>query len=310
LSGRWLMFGQRYNKPIYLSFKVRDRRAYSNTAPSSIGSEVGLLWGTADGFNDSGFQVPDFFVDQKLLDSKMSVRYGQFSIDKFVDKHSLRSSKRFFLNQAFSDNPTVNFPSFGAGANIDWQIHDKFGFFAGISNVQGTDADKEVDLELSSTALFMALQGIYSFTGIGGRDARAQFMGWNDEDNREEDYRDGKGISLTIEHEGASKDEVYIFRLAGSDGDSTGTDTIIFLGFGKKIFNFDHLGMGIGAGRSSTTSEWQSVAEVYYRWQVTKELLITPDLQIITGTREGATNKEAGSNKLGFAIGIRAGLVF
>jgi carbohydrate-selective porin OprB len=43
--------------------------------------------------------------------------------------------------------------------------------------------------------------------------------------------------------------------------------------------------------------------ELYYQWQITKELLITPDFQLVTGLRDG-------EDDLGFVIGLRAGVVF
>ncbi len=304
LRGRWLMFGEKFNKPAYLSFRLRNRHAYTDRPPSKIGSEAGLLWSTADGFTDAGFQVPDFYVDQELLKGDLILRYGQFSIDKFVDKHSLRNSKRYFLNQAFAKNPAVNFPSYGAGAVGSLKIGDRWGFVSGISNIQGTDQLKgEIDLSLTSTALFITLQSSYSFNGFGAKSAQIQVMGWYSDKNREDDIRDGGGVSVTLEHKGMREGENYVFRFASSDGKATRTKRILFLGYGREIKDFDHFGIGLAAGQSSAASKWQGVMELYYQWQITKELLITPDFQLVTGIGEEG-------NDLGFVMGLRAGVVF
>ncbi|MBW2682164.1 MAG: carbohydrate porin [Deltaproteobacteria bacterium] len=304
LRGRWLMFGEKFNKPAYLSFRLRNRQAYTDIPPSKIGAEAGLLWGTADGFTDAGFQVPDFYVDQEFLHGDLILRYGQFSIDKFVDKHSLRNSKRYFLNQAFAKNPAVNFPSYGAGAVGSLKIGDRWGFVSGISNIQGTDQLKgEIDLSLTSTALFMTLQSSYSFDGFAGKSTQIKAMGWSSDQNREDDVRDGAGVSVTLEHRGLREGENYVFRFASSDGKATGTKNILFLGYGREINDFDHFGIGLAAGQSTASSKWQGVMELYYRWQITKELLITPDFQLITGIGEE-------ENDLGFVLGLRAGVVF
>ena len=304
LRGRWLMFGEKFNKPAYLSFRLRNRHAYTDLPPSKIGSEAGLLWGTADGFTDAGFQIPDFYVDQELLHGNLILRYGQFSIDKFVDKHSLRNSKRYFLNQAFAKNPTVNFPNYGAGAVGTIKISDRWDFVAGCSNIQGTDQLKgEIDLSLTSTALFMTLQSSYSFNGFGGKSTQIKAMGWYSDKNREDDVRDGEGVSVTLEHRGLREGESYVFRFASSDGKSTRTKRILFLGYGREINDFDHFGIGLATGQSAASSKWQGVMELYYQWQITKELLITPDFQLITGIGEEG-------NDLGFVMGLRAGVVF
>ncbi len=305
LSGRWLIMGERFNKPIYLSFRVRDRRAYSEYAPSDIQGQTDLLWGTVDGFNDSGFQIPDLYLDQRLFDDRLSLRYGQFSIDSFVDKHSLRGAKRFFLNQAFSSNPTVNFPSYGAGFATHWKPNDRWELTGGISNIQGIEGDAQIDFSLDSTALFGAIQAGYSFTGMDGKDARLQLMGWASDENDVDEYLGGRGYSATLEHEGREENEVYVFRIAQSYGDPTDTDMLLFAGHGKQIRGFDSFGFGVGAGRSSATQIWQSVVETYYRWQVTKELVISPDLQIIFGSDN--STKES---KVRVAGGIRLGIAF
>ena len=183
LSGRWLLAGHRFNKPIYLAFRLRDRRAYSEYAPSDIQGQTDLLWGTVDGFNNSGFQVPDLYFDQRLFDDKLSLRYGQFSIDSFVDKHTMRGAKRYFLNQAFSSDPTVNFPSYGAGFAANWKPNERWEFTAGISNIQGVEGDVQVDFSLDSNALFGAVQAAYSFTGLDGKAGRLQLMGWGGDEN-------------------------------------------------------------------------------------------------------------------------------
>ena len=305
LAGRWLIAGQKYNKPFYLAFRVRDRRAYSEFAPSDIQSQTDLLWGTVDGFNNSGFQIPDLHFDQRLFEDKLSLRYGQFSIDSFVDKHAMRGAKRYFLNQAFSSNPTVNFPSYGAGFATNWKPNDRWELTAGISNIQGVEGDAQVDFSLNSDALFGTVQAAYNLTGLDGKGARLQLMGWGGDENNVDDYRGGQGYSVTFEHEGREENEIWVLRLAQSFEDPTDTDMLLFIGHGKQIRGFDSLGVGVGAGRSAEKQIWQSVFESYYRWQVTKELVITPDLQIIFGS--DPTTKES---KVRTVAGIRLGIVF
>lgn len=305
LSGRWLLAGHRFNKPIYLAFRLRDRRAYSEYAPSDIQGQTDLLWGTVDGFNNSGFQVPDLYFDQRLFDDKLSLRYGQFSIDSFVDKHTMRGAKRYFLNQAFSSDPTVNFPSYGAGFAANWKPNERWEFTAGISNIQGVEGDVQVDFSLDSNALFGAVQAAYSFTGLDGKAGRLQLMGWGGDENDVDEYRGGTGYTATLEHEGKEENEIYVLRVARSFEEPTDTDLLFFVGHGKQIRGFDSLGVGVGAGRSSATQIWQSVFETYYRWQVTKELVITPDLQVIFGS-----DPSTEEFKVRVVGGIRLGIIF
>lgn len=136
-SGRRLFFGKKYLKPVYLSFRMRYRHAYGSSTPSQISSREGMLWKTVDGFTDAGFQIPDFYVSQELADKRLMLHYGQFSINEFFDKHKLRSAKRYFLNQAFSANPAIFFPSHGAGFVVQWKDSRNWDLSIGGSNMKG-----------------------------------------------------------------------------------------------------------------------------------------------------------------------------
>lgn len=303
LNGKWLLFGNKYNKPFFLSFRMRDRHSFTDKTPADFRSEAGLLWGTVDGFNDSGAQIPSFYFSQVLLDEKLQLHYGQFSIDSFFDSHSMRSAKRFFLNQAFSTNPTVNFPSYGAGFIAQWQANDRWYFTVGGSNIQEIEEGKEVDLSLTSEALFESFQASYIFQGVGGKNGKLQIMGWNSDANGEE-LTAGNGLSITLEHGGANKGENYILKYATADGDSTFTETLFFLAYGKEIKTYNHLGIGAGVGKSADTSVWQTVFEMYYKIQLAKELILTPDFQVIIG--DGIDNE----NNIRMVAGLRLGLTF
>ncbi|MFK7848673.1 MAG: carbohydrate porin [Rhodothermales bacterium] len=304
-SARWLLFGQKYNRPFYLSFRLRDRHAYSDHAPSEISSATGLLWKTVDGFSDAGLQVPNFYFSQELADARLTLRYGQYSIDYFFDKHDLRSAKRYFLNYAFSNNPAVAFPGFGAGIIAQWKDAGNWDITIGASNIQGTDPTKKVNLTLDSSALFYSVQGGYGFKGIANQNARVQLMGWETRSNGEERLSEGRGVSLVLEQKGISERDHFVARYAFSDGDATDVDQLLMLGWGREIKKHDHLGIGLGLGRSALdSSTWQGVGEIYYRWQATKELMITPDLQIILG--EGLGD----GSSFQVVAGVRAGITF
>ena len=304
-SGRWLMFGHKYNRPVYLSFRLRHRHAYGDLAPSELSSYTGLIWKTVDGFTDAGFQIPNLYVSQELADGRLTLRYGQFSIDNFFDNHKLRSAKQYFLNQAFSGDPSIAFPSYGTGFTVQWQDTGNWDLGIGGSNIQGTDQAEVINFSLTSSALFYTGQGGYNFEGFGKRDARVQLLGWQSKSNDEDELSDGTGVSLTLEQEGGTSGERFVARYAFSDGDAAPVDQLFMLGWGREIRKYDHLGLGFGLGRSAEDSTiWQGIAEIYYRWQVTKELMVTPDLQIIAG--EGLE----GGDAIQIVAGLRAGISF
>jgi len=304
LSGRWQLLGSKQDRPFSISFRIRNRHKYSGHTPAEFSSEAGLLWSTVDGFNDAGFQIPNLFFAQELVDHKLILRYGQYSIDSFIDSHALRGAKRFFLNQLFSNNPTVAFPSYGAGFIAQWRGDNGWSLTGGGSNMQETEQGRAVDLNIDSSALFGSLQASYAYKGIANKPARVQFMGWNNSASSKNELDSGIGYSFTFEHAGRQKDDQLVFRYAQSDGDATSTDQLFFIAFGKTIKTYNQLGVGIGAGRSADSKNWQSVIEVYCRIQLAKELMITPDFQMIFG------ESDSNDSKVRFAGGVRMGLTF
>ncbi|MEN8200471.1 MAG: carbohydrate porin [Thermodesulfobacteriota bacterium] len=306
-TGNWLILGEEKDYPLLLAFRIRNRHSYRTTAPSEIAGKTGLLWRTVDGFTNKGFEIPDFHFHQELFKGDLTLRYGQFSIDSYFDNHKMRSGKRYFLNQAFSDNPAVGFPSYGAGVTTQWRIDNVWDLSAGISNIQQSENPDKISMGFTSTANFITAQAGYNFSGFSKHDARAQLMLWGSNNSGEDELDKGQGASLTLEHAGAKSGERYIFRLAIADGNANVVDRFCAIGWGRAIRKFDHFGMGLGIGRSIDDKDiWQGVAEVYYFWQVTKELVITPDIQLISGKKNDVGNEDF------FQVvgGIRAGFNF
>ena len=81
-------------------------------------SEIGALWGLVDGYCDSGFEIPDFYLRHVFERPVIELRYGQMTIDSQFGGHQYSSSKKMFFNQAFSSDPAVAFPRFGAGFTL------------------------------------------------------------------------------------------------------------------------------------------------------------------------------------------------
>ena len=304
-QARWLLFGSHYHRPVYLALGLRNRHAYTDTAPGRLTADTGLLWKTADGFSNAGFQVPELYVSQERANSRLTLRYGQFSINNFFDSNSLRSGKRAFLNQIFSANPAVGFPDYGAGGTLQWKDEDNWDLSAGISNIQEKDQRRDVNLSFSSRALFAVLQGGYTFKDDQGRETRVQAMVWDSEDNGEDEPTTGAGFSLTVERAGKRSGERYLLRLAAAEGEATLVDRLLVLAWGRSVGRYNYLGIGAGLGRSARDrGMYQGVGEIFFRWQLTKELIVSPDLQLILG------HDLDNSRDLVVVTGLRCSLTF
>ncbi|MEM1083583.1 MAG: carbohydrate porin [Verrucomicrobiota bacterium] len=286
LSGTWEILGDTLERPPNLVFRMRHRHRLGALAASEVANASGgLAWNIIDGFSNSGFEIPDLHLMQEFSRADLEFRYGQMTIDSHFDRHGLRSSKRAFLNRAFSSNPAVAFPRFGAGGILQWKPEGRsFDLTIGASTVQGTQNDEQVDFELGSGDLFSAIQFGRDFE-LHGRPARAQVLIWHSDSVEDQRTPEGSGISATFEYWMDSTRSRLFTRVAWADGDAADADRLISTGFAVERREADLLGLAFGVGRESGGGDdWQAVIETFYRWQVGPTFQVTPEMQLIFGS--------------------------
>ena len=285
VNGMWLLTGKKWDRPLNLNFRFRDRFAIGGRSASEVaGATGGVIWNLIDGFSNAGFEVPDFHFVQHLPRIGMVIRYGQMTIDSQFDGNGLQSSKQAFFNRAFSSNPAVAFPRFGAGAVATWTPENSgFDFTLGATNVQGTQNGEQVDFKFASSDFFTAAQVGRDFN-LWNRPARAQFMVWHSDGVDSDQTPAGSGASLTFERWIASSGNRVFVRGAWADGEATDADRLVSAGIALERRENDLFGVAAGFGRgSSGNHEWQMVIESFYRWQIGPMIQISPEAQIVFG---------------------------
>lgn len=300
MNVRWQINSDTSKAPLSLNLRARHRHAYGDLAASELKSETGTLWGHVDGFTDAGFQIPEIYLEDTFFDQRLTLRYGQMTIDDLLDGHQLRSAKRSFMNQAFASSPAVGFPGSDIGLATRWQSRHGWDITLAASNLAGSNLRESADWKLDGGALFEAAQLGYDFKGPRGRPSRAQLLAWRSDASSELDLQPGRGLSLTLEHDWSAQTRSF-FRYAWSDGEAAVTTHFAALGIARDFRKTDRLGLSVAGGQSSRTQDaWESVVEIFYRRQIGKSLLITPDVQFVAGSDAGAL----------VIAGIRVGLTF
>lgn len=304
LNLRWQVNAQASRSPLTLNVRVRHRHAYRDLAPSQLRAETDALWGHVDGFTDAGFQIPEFFLEDKFFDQRLTLRYGQMTIDDLLDGHQLRSAKRSFMNQAFSSSPGVGFPGSDLGLVIQWESPAGWDLTIGASHLDSTNLNESAEWRFRGGALFKAVQLGHNFNGWKGRQARVQLLGWASDALTEFDISPGRGLSLTFEHQLRGRAQGFV-RYAWSEGEAAVTSHFAAAGLAFDLRRSDRIGLSIAAGRGSQDSKArQGVIELFYRRSIGKSLLVTPDLQFVAGDGIGAPG--------GWLIigGLRFGMTF
>lgn len=305
LSLRWKLDPfDRVSAPV-IAARVRNRHDIGGSTPAGLRSETGALWGYVDGFNDTGTEVPELYLEQRLFEKKLLFRIGQMAIDDLLDDHRLRSPKRSFMNQAFSSSPAVGFPGSGLGLVTRWKTDGGWDLTLAASNIESTNLNDEANWRFSSEAMFQGLQIGRTFQGLADRPARVQLMGWNADALESYHVPAGRGASVTVEQRWSDQQTTYL-RYGWADGDAAPTDQLIAAGWSKASGDkgANRVGVGLAAGRSSIdSSRWQGVLEMFYRHQL-GPLHVTPDLQLSVG--DGLGGKEDWL----LLFGLRVGMTF
>lgn len=283
VQGVWVIGKRWTDNPLELRFRARHRHAYGGTAASELGPEIGALWGVVDGFSDSGFEVPDFFFRHMFPRTGIELRYGQMTIDSQFGGHQLASSKKYFLNQAFSSHPAIAFPRFGAGLTLAKKFDNGLSIGVGSTTVQGTQHGEQVDLKFGSGDLFEVLQFSYDYQCADGLPRRISLLGWHSDEVEDATQPEGEGVQLIYEQELGN--ELHAFASLGwSEGGAAPLDWYLGGGLGRPWRDDDYVGIATGIGRGSDPEKSvQSVVEAFYRWKPGKGLTITPDLQLLVG---------------------------
>lgn len=303
-QGAWAPGHHWTDNPTQLRFRMRYRHAIGDTPASGLGNQIGTLWGVVDGFSDAGFEVPDFYLQHHFERPGILVRYGQLTIDNQFDAHQLRGSKQSFLNQAFSSNPAVAFPRFGAGLTLRKEWDSGIDLTLGGSSVQGTQTGTQVDFNFGSGDLFEAIQLGYDFKR-GGLPVRIQVLGWHSDAVEDAMLDSGHGLAATYEQQ-LREDGLQMFaRFAWASGGATPVELFAAAGLGRPCGENDFMGVAVGAGRASGASnDLQGVIEAFYRWQPRRGIRVSPDVQVLFG------NGFNDSPGLRVVAGLRAEIAF
>ncbi|MFC7339425.1 hypothetical protein ACFQY0_19690 [Haloferula chungangensis] len=293
-------FTLRLSKPILLpvvdetlSFhaRVRYRSAIGPTAPSALGSEIGAAWGVVDGFNDAGFEVPDFYFSQLIPSKNIEIRYGQMVIDSQFDGQGVGGAKETFQNRAFSAHPAAAFPRLGAGLTIAWDPENAWDFAFGVTTVQGTASSEQVDFTFNSSDLFTVAQVGYEFRPKSEGLQRLQMAVWHSDAVETDDPNNvlgsGQGTSITYEYSLTppdSENEITGFtRLAWASGSATDASFLLVSGAITDICPRNHIGLGAGIGRGEANKNWQGVIEAFYRYKFQKHGEVSLNAQLLAG---------------------------
>jgi len=310
--GTWDLVGRGTKNTGAFIWKAEHRHAYIDVAPSGFGFNLGYIGLIEPPFSDQGLRLTNLYWRQRLAGGRVTLLGGYVDATDYLDVYALASPWTGFLNFAFSTGTTtLAVPEVGFGLAAGAMLSDSVFLIGGIADLNSDPTDpwqtvdsffteheyfKHVEIGWTPSQDQIYLDNVHlTLWHADEREKAAQPSGW------------GANVSWTTYLAGTW----LPFVRAGyaEDGGSL-TQKSVSVGFGYQPNPGKNLlGLGLNWGQPNEDT-WgpglrdQYTAELFYRWQISKAIAVTPDLQYI---RNPALDPDANSIWV-FGLRVRGAL--
>jgi porin len=289
LQGEWALFGRDTGHPGSIIFRIENRsKIGSGIPPASLRSEIGSA-ATDPVFAYSDNFGTDFSVlawQQLFANKRAGLAVGLLDFSAYLDAMYYQTLSRGFLNRSFILAPTLATTGVGAlGAVGKGMIGENFWIGGGFYDANARSGDPSIDTWDSGELLKHVELGWTPGFSRRATD-RVQLAWWR------KDRLEGKGTpsgsGWLLSWSWKFEDRWVPFVRAGwSDGGGGAlAERSISGGFSWRMAFQDWLTVGVGLNKPSEETHGselgtEKVLEASYLWQLTANMSLTPDLQLI-----------------------------
>ena len=310
--GAWNLLGRGTKNTGALIWKVEHRHAYTDVAPSGFSFEIGNIGLIEPPFSDQGGRLTNLYWRQRLADGRVTLTGGFVDATDYVDVYALASPWTGFLNFAFSTGTTtLAVPTEGFGLAAGAMLTDSIFIIGGLADLNSDPTEP-----WRTFGTFFTDQEYFKHIEIGWTPSQDRIYLdnlhltlWHADEREDPAQPSGWGVNLSWTRYLANKWLPFVRAGWADDGGSL-MQKSISVGFGyQRNPGQNLLGFGLNWGEPNEDT-WgpglrdQYTAELFYRWQLTKGLAITPDLQYLVNP---ALDPEANSIWV-FGIRVRGAL--
>ena len=312
--GAWTATGKGTPDTGSLVFKVENRHRFlSDIAPSSLAQEIGYSGLTAITFSDAGSILTNLYWRQSFKSNKFAFVAGVVDATDYVATYALVNPWTDFSNYVFSTNPTIAVPNQGLGAAVRFNLSENYYFTAGVADANGdpTDPMNSFDTFFGDREYFKHIELGWAGSWEKRFTDNLHLTAWHVDENKDAGLSSGHGMAFSISR---SKNERWLpfLRLGYSDGGGgVFYERLLSTGFGyhPASRSDDILGIGLSWARPSaetygTSLSDQYTSELYYRYQLTQLVSITPDIQYLVNPALNPDEKNV------VVVGLRGRLSF
>jgi porin len=279
--GVWVPFARGTGWEGLLGFRIADQHAYGRSvAPSRFGSELGSSWGTALAFDLRELVPIELWWEQHFFKDAFRIRAGKLDPFTIFDPLSLSHPFEGFMSHPLTLNSTIAWPASGFGVLARANLLEGLYLHGGVFNANGDGSNIDTFFERNEH-LVMVQAGWNPSFAFGKGDYRLTL--WKADRRLIAGVAEGAGLSFMAEQE--IGDLMPFLRYGHANGGATFLKNMVAAGLGfRKAFGrrSDVLAFGATWGEPLFPGlRTQYGLEAYYRLQLTNELALTPDVQVI-----------------------------
>ena len=310
--GSWDLVGRGTKNTGALVYKIEHRHSYTDLSPQGFGFDQGYIGLIEPPFSDQGTRWTNLYWRQRLNEGRATITAGLLDATDYLNVYALASPWTGFMNFAFSTGSASMFipndAAFGVAGGA--MLTDNLFLIGGIVNAwtDSTDPFETVGDFFSENEYFSSIE--LGWTRSQGRiyQDNMHLTLWHVDESIPAETPGGWGMAFNYSR--SLDEERWMPFIRGGYADEGGTllQKSLSLGLGYNAFGGrDQLGVAINWGEPNEDSfgpdlENQFVFETYYRWQLTEQFAITPDIQYL---KDPALNPEYDSL---WVFGLRARL--
>jgi porin len=310
--GSWDLVGRGTKNTGAFVWKVEHRHAYTDVAPSGFSFELGHIGLIEPPFSDQGLRLTNLYWRQRFDGGRFTLLGGFVDPTDYLDVYAMASPWTGFLNFAFSTGTTtIALPNEGFGLAAGAMLTDSIFLIGGLSDLNSdpTDPWQTVDSFFSDHEYFKHIEIGWTPSQDRIYLDNVHLTLWHADEREEAAQPSGWGANISWTH--YLKERWLPFVRAGwaDDGGSL-MQKSVSVGFGYQPNPGKNLlGFGLNWGQPNEDT-WgpdldnQYTAEVFYRWQISKALAVTPDLEYL---KNPALNPEEDSFWV-FGVRVRLAL--
>jgi len=283
LYAQWTVIGRGGPTSSVIVARIEHRHRYwTDLSPSELSPAIGSLFKTANSFDSWGWGLTNLQWQQLFAKGRYAIAIGQVDLRDWVDTFELAGWRTMLLGAA-TTYPTNPLPAAGLGASAHAYFRERNTPYvqAGFSDANGKPYDPSFEsaFDVAEFYSYVELGWTPAFEKRSKRNLRLTY--WHQDARTAEGKPEAWGLSFSGAWRFGTTFSPFL-RAGYAHGGVAPSEVGVVAGVGYHHRSHDVLGLAVGWGRPwETELRDQTTIELFYRLQISQNVGITPDLELI-----------------------------